>query len=181
MSSCPERCEMAAVMHVHLQWPSHVSSPLCIYQGKVFLTAQLSNATSLTGNVNTDKVFYSRLHTTDRYRSNEALKHLNSCWTDTMLASFISSAGHLQLSHAEVLSVSDCSQPSLVSGTLLPPIVCLRYCNAASVLVGYSAVQSHSMCLWQRRGFNHTANSAASRPVHQCTGRLYVNWTVTKI
>lgn len=88
------------------------------------------------------------LYTANSSTSKEFMKVLHSCRTGRVLAYSINISCHLQLLLVltdlhlfKTLSGSDCSQPSPVSGTMLPPLVRQRYCNAvpvstASVSVG---------------------------------------------
>lgn len=79
---------------------------------------------------------------------------LTDCWLQSsgLEHSAAQVAGHL----SKMLFGSDCGQAGLVSGTLLPPLVGQRYCNAASACrVSFSAEAGglHQGC--QTAAFRH--------------------------
>lgn len=112
------------------------------------------------------------------------MKLLYSCRTGRLLAYFINISCHLQLLLVltdlhlfKILSGSDCTQPSPVSGTMLPPLVRQRYCNAvpvstASVSVGLCSFVT--VCVGDKAWFNYTYSLTALDPEYQYGVRLYV-------
>lgn len=162
--------------------PSTISCPVSIHQGKkVLVGSQLLQCcfTSATLKGETDWRGASLYRPYFNFFTS-INKHAYAIFTRQIDSLTLAVTCSSSCSQTKYISSAACQRgfavpaKTHVSGTVLPPLGCLWYCNAASLTPSIrfggrscSAVQSHSVCD-RGGGFNSAPNLTATRLLQRC-------------